>query len=156
MRLSELLNTSAIVLRLQARSKREAIVELVDTLEAAHGFHSQGEILSEVMKREDMMTTGIGYGVAIPHGKARAATRPAAAFGVAPEGLDFDAVDGAPVHLVVLLVAPRNAAPEHVRVLGNVSRLLKEESVRRALREADSPESFLDALRAAESAFIPQ
>jgi fructose-specific phosphotransferase system IIA component len=156
MRLSEMLNASAVTLRLRARSKREAIAELVETLEAAHGFRSQGEILDRVMKREAMMTTGIGNGVAIPHGKARAASRPAAAFGIAPEGLDFESEDGHPAFLVVLLVSPENAAPEHVRVLANISRLLKEESVRRSLREAPSPEAFLDALRAAESAHIPQ
>jgi fructose-specific phosphotransferase system IIA component len=156
MRLSDMLTSSAVTLRLKAKSKREAIVELVELLEAAHGFRSQGEILERVMKREAMMTTGIGNGVAIPHGKARAASRPAAAVGIAVEGLDFESEDGRPAHIVVLLVSPENAAPEHVRVLANISRLLKEETVRRALREAATPEAFLDALRAAESAYIPQ
>ena len=156
MRLTELLNTAAISLRLKARTKREALVEMTELLEAAHGFHSQGEILDRVMRREAMMTTGIGNGVAIPHGKARSVDRMAAACAVSPEGLDFEAEDGQPVHLIVLFVSPENAATLHVRVLANMSRLLKEESVRRALREAKTPEAFLQTLQSAESAYIPQ
>lgn len=155
MRLSELLNANAVTLRLKARAKREALVEMTDLLEAAHGFHSQGEILDRVMRREAMMTTGIGYGVAIPHGKARSVDRMAAAVGVSPEGLEFESEDGQLVHLVVLFVSPENATTQHVRVLANISRLLKEESVRTNLREAKSPEAFMAAVQSAESAYIP-
>ncbi len=154
MRLSELLNAQAVTLRLEARTKREALVELVGVLESAHGFSSQGEILDRVMRREAMMTTGIGYGVAIPHGKARSVDRMAAAVAVVPEGLDFESEDGQPVYLIVLFVSPEHATTLHVRALANLSRLLKEESVRNNLREAKSPEAFLAALLAAESAYI--
>jgi len=156
MRLTELLNPAAISLRLKARTKREALVELVELLENAHGFKSQGEILDRVMRREAMMTTGIGNGVAIPHGKARSVDRMAAACAVSPEGLEFESEDGQPVHLLVLFVSPENAATLHVRVLANMSRLFKEDSVRRMLREAKSPEAFLQTLQSAESAYIPQ
>ncbi len=155
MRLSELLNPAAIRLRLQARTKREVIAELVELLENAHGCHSQGEILDRVLRREAMMTTGIGNGVAIPHGKARAAERMMAACAVSPEGLDFESEDGQPATLFVLFVSPEHAATLHVKVLANISRLLKEESVRRTLREARSPEEFLAAVQSAEAAYIP-
>jgi fructose-specific phosphotransferase system IIA component len=155
MRLSELLNTSAITLRLKARAKRESLVEMVELMEAAHHFRSQGEILDRVMRREAMMTTGIGNGVAIPHGKARSVDRMAAAVGVCPEGLEFESEDGQPVYLVVLLVSPESATSQHVKVLANISRLLKEESVRKSLREAKSPEEFLAAVASAESVYIP-
>src|SRR5437899_10406162 len=155
MRLSELLNTNAITLRLKAQAKKEALVELVELLESAHGFDSHGEILDRVMRREAMMTTGIGNGVAIPHGKARSVGRMAAACAVAPDGLDFESEDGRPVHLLVLFVSPENATTLHVRVLANLSRLLKEESVRKTLREAKSPDAFLASLQGAESVYIP-
>jgi PTS system fructose-specific IIC component/PTS system nitrogen regulatory IIA component len=156
MRLSELLNPNAISLRLKAPTKREALVELVELLEAAHGFESKGEILDRVMRREAMMTTGIGNGIAIPHGKARSVDRMAAACAVAPEGLDFESEDGQPVYLLVLFVSPENATTLHVRVLANLSRLLKEESVRKSLREAGSIDDFLASLHSAESVYIPQ
>ena len=155
MRLSELLNSRAVTLNLKAGNKREALLELVELLESAHGFPSHGEILDRVLRREAMMTTGIGNGVAIPHGKARAVDRMAAAIGVSPGGLDFEAEDGQPVYLLVLFVSPENATTLHVRVLANISRLLKEESVRKTLREAKTPEAFLAALQSAEAVYIP-
>jgi PTS system nitrogen regulatory IIA component len=156
MKLSELLNPKAVAPRLKAQSKREVMVELVDLLETAHGFNSQGEILDRVLRREAMMSTGIGNGVAIPHGKARAVDRLVASCGVSAGGIDFEAVDGEPAYLFVLLVSPENAGTLHVKVLANVSRLLKEESVRKGLRAADSTGSFLDVLRRAEAVYIPQ
>ena len=155
MRLTELLNEKAITTRLRARNKREAIAELVELLESGHGIDSQGEILDRVFRREAMMSTGIGNGVAIPHGKARLVDRLVAACGVSPEGIDFESVDGEPASLFILLVAPESGGALHVKVLANISRLLKEESVRQSLREAASPESFLAALRAAEAVHIP-
>lgn len=155
MRLSELLNPDSISLRLTAQNKREALVELVELLERAHNFQSQGEILDRVMRREAMMTTGIGNGIAIPHGKARSVDRMAAACAVAPEGLEFESEDSQPVHLLVLFVSPENDTTQHVRMLANLSRLLKEESVRKSLREARTVDEFLAILHSAESAFIP-
>lgn len=155
MRLSELLNSSAVTLRLKSREKREAIAELVQLLESAHGISSQGEVLDRVLRREAMMSTGIGYGVAIPHGKARAADRMVAACAVSPEGVDFASDDGQPVYLMVLFVSPESATTQHVRALANLSRLMKEESVRRSLREAPNVEAFLATLQSAEGVYIP-
>lgn len=156
MRLSELLNAQSVTTRLKATTKREAIAEMVELLEAGHGMSSQGEILDRVLRREAMMSTGIGNGIAIPHGKARMADRLVAACGVAPEGIEFESVDGEPATLFVLLVAPESGGALHVKVLANISRLLKEETVRRSLRESGSPEAFLAALKAAEAVHIPQ
>src|SRR6266478_1327982 len=135
MRLSELVHPEAIRTRLQARTKREAIAELVELLETANGCNSQGEILDRVLRREAMMSSGIGNGVAIPHGKARAVGRMMAACAVSPAGVEFEAVDGEPAYLFILLVSPESVGTPHVKVLANISRLLKEEPVRRSLRE---------------------
>ncbi len=156
MRLSELLTPQAITTRLQATGKREAIAELVQLLESAHGIHSQGEILDRVLRREAMMSTGIGNGVAIPHGKARLVDRLVAACGVSAQGIDFESADGEPATLFVLLVAPESGGALHVKVLANISRLLKEEPVRRSLRESSGPDAFFAALKAAEMVHIPQ
>jgi fructose-specific phosphotransferase system IIA component len=155
MRLSELVHPQAVSVRLQARTKREAIAELVQLLESGHGVDSQGEILDRVLRRETMMSTGIGNGVAIPHGKARAADRMMAACGVSSEGVEFESVDGEPATLFVLLVAPESGGALHVKVLANISRLLKEDAVRRQLRESVSPEQFLATLKSAEAVHIP-
>jgi mannitol/fructose-specific phosphotransferase system IIA component (Ntr-type) len=80
----------------------------------------------------------------------------AAACGLSPEGVDFESEDGQPTHLFVLLVSPENATTPHVRLLANISRLLKEDSVRKGLLEARTPEEFLSVVQSGESAFIPQ
>jgi mannitol/fructose-specific phosphotransferase system IIA component (Ntr-type) len=156
MRLSELLNPNAISLHLAGRTKRDVLVELVDLLEFSHGFASQGEILDRVVRRESMMSTGLFPGAAIPHGKARSVTQMAAACGLSPEGVDFESEDGRPTHLFVLLVSPENLTTPHVRLLANISRLLKEESVRKTLLEARSPDEFLAAVVNGEKTTIPQ
>jgi fructose-specific phosphotransferase system IIA component len=155
MRLTELVIPQAVNTRLRARTKRDAIAELVELLESAHGIDSHGEVLDRVLRREAMMSTGIGNGVAIPHGKARLVDRMVAACGVSPEGIEFESVDGEPARLFILLVAPESGGALHVKVLANISRLLKEESVRQSLREAGNGEAFVSALRAAEAVHIP-
>jgi len=154
MLLSELLHPAAVSPRLKATSKRDAIAELVELLESAHGLASQGEILDRVLRREAMMSTGIGNGVAIPHGKARAVDRMMAACAISPNGVDFEAVDGEPAYIFILLVSPENVGAPHVKVLANISRLLKEESVRKSLREVDSAGAFLNVIRAAETKYL--
>jgi fructose-specific phosphotransferase system IIA component len=154
MLLSELLQPAAVKHRLKATNKRDAVAELVELMEAAHGIDSQGEILDRVLRREAMMSTGIGNGVAIPHGKARAVDRMMAACGVSSDGVEFEAVDGEPASLFILLVSPESVGTPHVKVLANISRLLKEETVRRNLREAESADAFLAVIRAAESKFL--
>ena len=155
MLLSELLNPKAVAAALEGATKRDVMVELVELLESAHGLDSQGEILDQVMRRESMMSTGIGNGVAIPHGKARAVDRVVAACAVSAPGVAFDAADGEPAHIFILLVSPENVGAVHVKVLANISRLLKEESVRKQLREANNPAALLSALKAAEAQHLP-
>jgi PTS system nitrogen regulatory IIA component len=154
MLLSELLSGAAITTRLKATAKRDAIAELVALLEDAHELTSHGEILDRVLKREAMMSTGIGNGVAIPHGKARAVDRMLAACAVSASGVEFESSDGEPAHLFFLLVSPENVGTPHVKVLANISRLLKEESVRRDLRDAGNAAEFMVALKEAEGRFL--
>jgi PTS system nitrogen regulatory IIA component len=152
--LSQLLNPEAVSVQLAATTKKEAIVELVDLLEKAHAIPPSGEILSGVLKREAMMTTGIGYGIAIPHGKARVVDHLIAACGVSRGGIDFEAIDKQPATLFILLVSPENAGGSHVKVLANISRLLKEDKVRDALKSAETPQAFLQQLRDAEAKYL--
>ena len=155
MLLSELLTQKALSANLPATSKREVLVELVDLLESGHDFDSRGEVLDRVLRREAMMSTGIGNGVAIPHGKAKAVDRMLAACAISRSGVDFESADGERAHIFILLVSPETVGATHVKVLANISRLLKEESVRRSFREADDASELMAAIRAAESQFLP-
>jgi len=154
MHLSELLNENSVSLSLKARDKESCIKELVHLLENAHRVDTRGEILSKVLQRESMMSTGIGNGVAIPHGKTRLLDRLVAACGVSNQGIDFESMDGEPATLFILLVSPESLRGPHVKALANVSRLLKEESVREALKKSGSNAEFLATLRGAEAQFL--
>ena len=90
----------------------------------------------------------------VPHGKTRLLDHLVAACGVAPAGIEFDSMDGEPATLFILLVSPESLRGPHVKALANVSRLLKEESIRNALRTSATPEAFLGVLREAESRYL--
>lgn len=152
--LSDLLVPGATSSGLKASNKREAMAELVELLEAGHRLESHGEILDRVLRREAMMSTGIGNGVAIPHGKARSVDRMLAACAVSTPGVEFESVDGEPAHIFILLVSPENVGTPHVKVLANISKLLKEESVRALLRQAGSANELLDILKSAEARLL--
>ena len=108
-------------------------------------------ILRSVLEREAKLSTGIGAGVALPHGKCSALDELALVGGRTSRPVDFEALDEAPVSIVLMLVGPESAAGLHVKTLGQISRLLREQTVRNRLVGADTPQEFLSAIREAES-----
>jgi mannitol/fructose-specific phosphotransferase system IIA component (Ntr-type) len=150
MKLSELLRPEAIRIPLEASDKEAAIAELVTLLERTHDIDSDGEVLSRVIARESMMSTGIGQGVAIPHAKARAAPTVVASCGVTRTGLEYESLDGDPVRLMILVVSPEAERGLHVRALAAISRLMLSAETRERLIGAPDVASFRASLRAAE------
>lgn len=135
MKLSALLPASHVVVPLAARSKEEAI----ETLLAAMSFDSAEQrdaARAAVFAREAEISTGIGRGVAVPHGRTAAVDRHVCAFGVAGEPIPWDAVDGAPCRLVFLCVSEEKDAAGHMRVLSQVARVLNNSKTRQALESA--------------------
>ena len=149
MKIMEFLSEQAVVCHLAATEKEEVIAELVAVL------HRAGEIkekdapkLKEVLlNREALGSTGIGQGVAIPHGKNNCVSRLVAAFGVSQQGVDFGSLDGEPAHLFFLLVAPEDSAGPHLKALARISRLLKDKFFRDALRQAKDERTLLKIIR---------
>lgn len=137
---------------LGARDKRGAIEELVDVLMAASEGRvtDRDDITRAVWSREELMSTGIGQGVGIPHGKCRAVDRLHIVFGRSLAGIDFSALDQKPVHLFFLLVAPESQAGPHVKALARISRLLKHAYFRQALLDAAKPQDVLTIIREEE------
>lgn len=154
MKLSDLINEKAVSTSLRSSTKDEVIKELVGILEKAHNLKTGKEILRNVAEREATMSTGIGHGVAIPHCRAKLIDSPVASCGVSPKGIEFKSTDGEVVTLFVLLVSPEELRGPHVQALANISRLLKEESVREQLRKSSTPKGFLDVLRQAEAKYL--
>jgi mannitol/fructose-specific phosphotransferase system IIA component (Ntr-type) len=149
--LTELLTVERIRIPLQARTKDELLVELVDVCARSHAIEDGADVLRAVREREAVLSTGIGHGVAIPHGKSAAVSELRMAAGRSAAPVDFDALDGEPVSLFFLLVGPESAAGPHIKALSRISRLVRQDEVRQRLNAAATAEEFLQALQEAES-----
>ncbi|MDC0713389.1 PTS sugar transporter subunit IIA [Stigmatella sp. ncwal1] len=136
MRIAEFLSPQAIIADMQARTKPEVLRELSAALVRAHPNLQEDKLVEVLREREKLGSTGIGEGVAIPHGKLGGMTQLLATFGVSREGLDFEAIDGKPTHLFFALVAPENSAGVHLKALARISRLFKNPRFRTAILEA--------------------
>lgn len=150
--LSELLTPDRVKIPLAATTKDDLLRELVSVVAEAAGIRDQDDILRAVREREEVLSTGIGNGVAIPHGKSTAVPELILAAGVTGQGVDFEALDGKPVRLFFLLIGPEAAAGQHVKALSRISRLLRRDSFRTRLMEARSSEEFLRIIAEAEVA----
>jgi len=143
MKISELLNQKLIIADLKAGDKRQALEEMVACLAAFRQGINAKELLSVLIEREKLGSTGIGNGIAIPHGKLDGLDSICLVFARSPAGIEFDSLDGKPVHLIFLLVAPFNSAGVHLKALARLSRLLKEKNFRDNLfAAADAAELF--------------
>ena len=150
MLLVELLSADRIRVPLEARSKDAVLEELVELAARDHDASVRRGILAAVRERESVLSTGIGSGVAIPHGKTPIVDQLIVAAGVAGTPIEFDALDGKPVELFFLLIGPESASGAHVKTLSRISRLLRREPLRTALRGAKTADEFLGIVRSSE------
>lgn len=143
MSLTELLDENAILVNLKATQKQEVIEELAAALTASGRINDNREVLQAVLEREKIMSTGIGKGVAIPHGKCKAVDSLVGVLGIKKEGVDFQSLDEQPVYLFFLLVSPLNVSGPHIRALAHISRLLRHDNLRKQLIAAEDPRDAL-------------
>lgn len=151
MLLTELLTVERIKIPLEATTKDDLLSELVGVISGTSASSDRDDLLRAVREREAVLSTGIGHGVAIPHGKSAAVSDLRMAAGRAAAPVDFDALDGQPVSLFFLLVGPESAAGPHIKALSRISRLVRKDDVREKLVSAQTAEEFLQALQEAES-----
>jgi PTS system nitrogen regulatory IIA component len=134
-KIAEALQESCVITDVRGRTKREVISELVHSLQEAGLIGDAGEAAGVIEEREKLGSTGIGDGVAIPHGKMKGLQRIFCVFGRSAEGVDFDSVDGKPVHIFFLLLAPEDSAGLHLKMLSRISKILRDPSFRKKLTE---------------------
>ncbi len=140
MRLTEILEPDCIKVPLDATEKQGAIGELIDLL-AAQGKISDAETVREaVWQRESTRTTGIGHGLAIPHGKCDCCASLVMALGKPVEPIAYDSIDGRPVNIIILLVSPVDQTGPHIQALAAVSRMMTDERFRQSIRDAETAE----------------
>ena len=143
MKITEMLKKEHVLEELKAASKREVLAELAGVL-AKGGLRVDAEAMLHVLlERERLGSTGIGDGIAIPHGKLAGLEEIAVAFGRSRKGIDFEAMDGKPVHLFFLLLAPENSAGQHLKALAKISRMLRDADFRKTLIDARSHEALV-------------
>ena len=150
MSLLDILSNKSTLVDLKGHSKDEIIEELVDSLEVGAAIADRDKALEAVLEREKIMSTGIGDGIAIPHGKSDAVSQLSAALGIHKRGVNFDALDGEPAFVFFLLVSPANVSGPHIKALARISRMLKNDSFKRKLIEADSAEQILGIIEEEE------
>ncbi len=133
MKITDFLTVRSVIPELKSREKNAVLDEIAGWLASAHPQLDKKLVLDVLQEREKISTTAIGEGVAIPHGKLAGVDRVLGAFARSAEGVDFASLDGEPTHLFFALIAPENAAADHLKALARISRLLKDEEFRRRL-----------------------
>ena len=145
MLLSDLLAPQAVVPALKVNSKKQALQELAARAAATCG-RSEREVLEVLMQRERLGSTGVGDGIAIPHGKLAKCGRIFGIFGRLERPIDFDALDGMPVDLIFLLIAPENAGADHLKALAMIARVLRSPGLAAKLRATRDPSALFSLL----------
>lgn len=150
MKIMDFLVEDAIKIGLTAKAKIEVIEELVDILVAAKKISDKEKVIKCLIEREELGSTGIGQAVAIPHAKSNAVKELVSAFGLSHDGVNFDALDGEPVRIFFLLLAPDSAAGTHLKALAKISGLLKNKHFRKMLLNAGSKEDVIKIIKEEE------
>lgn len=142
MKILDVLEKDYIIPELKSEDKRGVLEEMVDDLVSKTKELDKDTVLEVLLEREKLGSTGIGFGVAIPHGKLKDLNHLILSFGRSPKGIDFQSLDNKPSHLFFLILAPENSTTAHLKILARLSRLLKNPSFRKKLLEANSKEDI--------------
>ncbi len=147
MKILDFLDQNAVSANLKSTDKKAIINELVDLLVVSGKVKNANEIIKILLERESLGSTGIGQDIAIPHGKSSKIPQMIGAIGISKNGVDFEALDGEPVYIFFLLLAPADSAGPHLKALARISRLLKDKYFRDSLKNVTSEEDLLAIIR---------
>ncbi|PJI08124.1 MULTISPECIES: PTS sugar transporter subunit IIA [Clostridium] len=139
----DMFSRNRVTFDLKAKTKDEAIDELIEILYADGKVTDKEELKKAVLKREEEFSTGIGMGIAIPHGKCNAVKEPTITFGLSKEGIDYKSMDDKPAHLFFLIAVPEESSDIHLRALSEISRKLMHADVREGLKKAQNFDEFI-------------
>lgn len=152
MKLSDIMVTDAIVADLQAKTKEEAVGELVEALASAGAIAKKNipVVIEAILHRESQATTGIGKGVALPHAKLKGVKKPLGTIGRSAEGLDFTALDSKPVYSVILLLSAPENPDEHLQAMETIFKHVQRDIFRKFLRQSQTQEAIVDLIQEAD------
>ncbi len=151
MQLSDVLEPDCVIVPLEADSKQAAIFALADVLAGHAGIEDAHELKNAIWQREQIRTTGIGHGIAIPHGKLKVCDRLVMAVGRLATPIEFGAIDGKPVDLIFLLASPVDQTGPHIQALASISRMLTQDHLRHGMKEAQTGQDLFDLIISQDS-----
>lgn len=154
MKVLELLNDKYIIPDLKGQTKEDVINELIDLFKDDERVIDLEKVRDAVLEREKIMSTGVGKGFAIPHGKTNAVNDILAAFGKSNQPIEYDSLDGHPVNLVFLLVGKDNLVSKHIKLLSRISRMMNKDEFRDKLIKASTSEEILEIFRKEEENYF--
>ncbi len=146
MKIIDILVRDAAVLNLVSQTKREILSEMADALAKVEHELDADRLLEVLLEREGLQSTGIGEGVAIPHGRIPSLSRLVASFARSPDGVDFESIDGQPTHLFFLLVVPEHSGGQYLKALARISRFFRDAAFRQRLVEAETLDDVFRAI----------
>ena len=138
--LTQCLQPGCVKVPLAGKDKRAVITELVNVLDDGNLLLNKDIALKAILAREHLRSTGIGLGVAIPHGKCKAVKQTVMAIGIAHQPIDFDSIDGKPVSIITLLISPAEQTGQHLKALAGINRLMLDEALRNEIKKTRSAE----------------
>jgi nitrogen PTS system EIIA component len=152
MKLSDIMVTDAIVPELKAKTRDEAISELVEMMASAGAISKKSvkDVTKAILAREAQATTGIGKGVALPHAKLKGVKKPLATIGRSGEGIDFAALDSKPVYIVILLMSNPDNPDEHLQAMETIFKHVQRDMFRKFLRQSETREAIVDLIQEAD------
>ena len=154
MKVSELLQPKFVIPDLTGQTKEEIISNLIDLFKDDPRIDDLERVRAAVLDREEVMSTGVGKGFAIPHGKTNATKEIIGAFGIVKDGVDYQALDGNPVYLIFLLVGKDNLISTHIKLLSRISRLMNKDDFRNRLLESAEPDVIIKLFKEEEEHFL--
>jgi PTS system nitrogen regulatory IIA component len=153
LKITDFLTPERVITTLVSREKNAALKEMADRLVACETGLDGQKVLQVLLEREKISTTAIGEGVAIPHGKLLGVQTVTGVFARSPAGVDFASLDGGLTHLFFLLLAPEDAAADHLKALARISRLLKDPAFRNQLMAAKTSREIFDSIASEDQKF---
>ena len=154
MKISDILSTDVIAVNLETADKEDAIKKVIDLGAKSNKILDLEKVSSTIFEREKLVSTGVGKGFAIPHGKTDSIEDVVAAFAITKEPIDFDSIDGEPVRFIFLLIGKENLLNTHIKLLSRISRLMNKDEFREKLLEAASPEEVLEIFKEEEKNYF--
>ncbi len=154
MKISDILTENLVATGLPGNTKNEIIDAMIDLVASSPKVTDKEKVRKAIFEREEIMSTGVGNGFAIPHGKTEAVADIVAAFAVTAQPIDYQSLDEKPVRLVFLLVGKDNLVGPHIKLLSRISRLMNKEEFRRRLLDLKTPREILEAFRQEEATYF--